>query len=371
MGTIYVHKNKINRKCYVGQSVYASNELNNCRWNNGKGYKNTLFGKAIKRYGWDNFEHIILLENVPNNELDYWETYYIGLFHSFVRDPKGGGYNVTLGGKTSPRLTWTKDEDLWIKINFSKGISREKLYNKFIKEFPKTNHTLSAFNARLKTLRLSKIENVNRWSNEDDKLLIKVFKDTPNSELVKMFPTHSLISIYTHANTVLKLKRGFANSSPPYSVEEDEILSRYYKKYGLKFCQRLLPNRTKESIKTRIKNKLKLRRGCEKFTKNSGFNLLEFRQFYETNSIEETAKKFNIKPKQVSYIATRNGIKRQKNTINHAKRQKIYCVELKKIFNSLLEIRQCIGCGTQNIPDCCNGKRKTSHGYHWQWDEKK
>lgn len=62
---IYIHKFP-NGKKYVGV-------CQNCkeRWNNGRGYAyNDEMYEAIKKYGWDNIEHKILLE-VSNSKLAY------------------------------------------------------------------------------------------------------------------------------------------------------------------------------------------------------------------------------------------------------------------------------------------------------------
>lgn len=95
---IYCHINKKNNKKYIGQTQLDINE----RWRkNGEGYKRcSLFYKAILKYGWENFEHIVLEENIPSlSEANKRETYYIDLFHTFVDDPECMGYNLTRGGE--------------------------------------------------------------------------------------------------------------------------------------------------------------------------------------------------------------------------------------------------------------------------------
>jgi group I intron endonuclease len=88
---IYIHKNKINNKIYVGQTSQKPEK----RWKLGEGYKtSTKFYNAIKKYGWDNFEHIILKDNLTLEEANYWEEYYIKQYDSYRN-----GYNATMGGK--------------------------------------------------------------------------------------------------------------------------------------------------------------------------------------------------------------------------------------------------------------------------------
>ena len=53
MSCIYMHKNKINGKVYIGQTIQDDP---NKRWKNGHNYKTcTFFAHAIKKYGWNNF----------------------------------------------------------------------------------------------------------------------------------------------------------------------------------------------------------------------------------------------------------------------------------------------------------------------------
>ena len=64
--TVYCHINKINNKTYVG---ITSKKNPYERWRNGKGYADTPhFGAAIKKYGWDNFEHIIIASSLTEDE---------------------------------------------------------------------------------------------------------------------------------------------------------------------------------------------------------------------------------------------------------------------------------------------------------------
>lgn len=92
-GRIYVHKNKLNGKCYVGQTVQKDIVR---RWGkHGENYdENQKFGRAIKKYGWDNFEHIILPTIYKTREeLNSAEINFIEEFNSYK-----DGYNCTTGG---------------------------------------------------------------------------------------------------------------------------------------------------------------------------------------------------------------------------------------------------------------------------------
>lgn len=101
MWTIYCHQNKINGKKYIGQT---NQENLNKRWKNGAGYKpklnqnSTKFWRAIQKYGWENFEHIILETNIDTLEkANIREQYWIKYYDTFNND--NNGYNMTPGGE--------------------------------------------------------------------------------------------------------------------------------------------------------------------------------------------------------------------------------------------------------------------------------
>lgn len=87
---VYIHINKINNKVYVGQTCNLYE-----RWRcEGKNYFNSLkFFRAIKKYGWDNFEHKIIADNLTQEEADKYEIILIKIFNSIK-----AGYNLKEGG---------------------------------------------------------------------------------------------------------------------------------------------------------------------------------------------------------------------------------------------------------------------------------
>ena len=91
-GKLYIHKNKINGKCYVGKTTMKPERR--CGPNGSSYVTCTQFYNAIKKYGWENFEHIIL-PAIYNSieELDIAEISLIAELDSY-----NNGYNCTLGG---------------------------------------------------------------------------------------------------------------------------------------------------------------------------------------------------------------------------------------------------------------------------------
>lgn len=97
--SIYIHINKINHKVYVGQTCQIPEQ----RWRNGEGYKESpRFYNAIKKYGWDNFEHLILFSNLTQEEANIYEKELIKNYSSNYEEY---GYNMTSGGENHYRFT--------------------------------------------------------------------------------------------------------------------------------------------------------------------------------------------------------------------------------------------------------------------------
>lgn len=87
---VYMHKNKINGKIYIGQTCSLKT-----RWYSECYKDSSYFYRAIKKYGWDNFEHIILKDHLTLEEADQIEKEAIFHFDSTNRDK---GYNLLSGG---------------------------------------------------------------------------------------------------------------------------------------------------------------------------------------------------------------------------------------------------------------------------------
>jgi len=82
---VYCHINNSCGKAYVGITKQTPSN----RWASGEGYKRQAFYKVIQEYGWDNFEHKILVEGLNKEEAEYLETFYIDYY-----DSCNNGYNV-------------------------------------------------------------------------------------------------------------------------------------------------------------------------------------------------------------------------------------------------------------------------------------
>ena len=96
-GIIYKAYNRINNKCYIGQTIQSLSVRKN-RHINDSLYRNTniYFHNAIKKHGSDNFDWEIIEFCDSKKELNEMEFHYIMQYDSL-----NNGYNLTLGGEGS------------------------------------------------------------------------------------------------------------------------------------------------------------------------------------------------------------------------------------------------------------------------------
>lgn len=123
---IYQATNKINGKSYIGQTLRSlsvrkrEHKSHAFRW-----HSNTVFSKALRRYGIENFEWKVIYRAKNISELNLMEEFFIKSLKSLAASR--GGYNVEFGGKNSPASELTK-----------KKISNIKKQEKYI-EIAKSN----------------------------------------------------------------------------------------------------------------------------------------------------------------------------------------------------------------------------------------
>lgn len=95
-GEIYIIKNNINNKVYIGQTTQGSKIRFKQHLKLLKCNQNQLIHKAIKKHGKENFYYEVLEFNIDISYLDNREEYWIDYYNSFKN-----GYNLCAGGKQS------------------------------------------------------------------------------------------------------------------------------------------------------------------------------------------------------------------------------------------------------------------------------
>lgn len=95
---LYEHRNKINGKRYIG----ITNNKTKRWYGKGKHYEGCpYFFAAIQKYGWDAFEHNVLIYDLSREEASRLERHYIKVLKTC---DKAFGYNLAEGGVNAPTM---------------------------------------------------------------------------------------------------------------------------------------------------------------------------------------------------------------------------------------------------------------------------
>ena len=132
---VYMHRNKINNKRYFGQTKHVDNPEK--RWGiNGEGYiGNSFFTNSINKYGWDNFEHIILFKMLDDGVMHVTELAAM----AFIKDDDNRpviNRVIRKPGNKSGKLLDGRDENVCIglaELFFQHGSGRAAVGSTFFK----------------------------------------------------------------------------------------------------------------------------------------------------------------------------------------------------------------------------------------------
>ena len=108
-----------NQKIYIG----ITRRIPEIRWGyGGNGYRdNAQMWNAIKKYGWENIEHIILYENKTEEEASQIEQQLIAEYKSNQRE---FGYNIQKGGTSGSSYYF--DEEYMVEL-FQNGMNLQEI----------------------------------------------------------------------------------------------------------------------------------------------------------------------------------------------------------------------------------------------------
>ena len=133
-GFIYIIKNTVNSKVYIGQTRTSVDQ----RWKEHlrhAQYGDQVINRAMKKYGVDKF-YIETLEICEVSILDEREIYYIDLYDS---TDKSKGYNVSIGGNT-PRF---KRKALSISDLIDLYVNKEFTLEEIVSKFEVSRYIIS------------------------------------------------------------------------------------------------------------------------------------------------------------------------------------------------------------------------------------
>lgn len=130
----------MNGKLYIGQT--GEDNLYRRFGKNGEYYHNSsYFYNAIQKYNWNNFEHIILIDNLTLEEANIIEEELIKKYKS---NDVRYGYNLKTGGQNSKHSERTKRKMSNVKIGKYKGMLNGR--SKSVSQYdPKTKKLVNTY----------------------------------------------------------------------------------------------------------------------------------------------------------------------------------------------------------------------------------
>ncbi len=141
---IYKYENKINHKCYIGQSVDIQQRQYNHKsstYNEKAKDYDSQFHQAVRKYGgFDNFTFEIVAELQPE-EYNYQTLNQLEKFFIEYYDSYKNGYNATPGGDENPlkpqagskngRSLLTEEDVKYIRECYNAHIPFKQVYNEY------------------------------------------------------------------------------------------------------------------------------------------------------------------------------------------------------------------------------------------------
>ena len=189
---IYMYENKINGKIYIGQAMnFNKRHRDHCKTSNNSIY----IDRALKKYGKDNFNVYILIENLDSQEeMNIYEKLFIEQYDSLAIN--GKGYNITEGGYSHPWKNKNEEEIKIIKQKISeKSKERQPMLGKHHSEESKE-----------KISKALKGENNPMWNkHHTDEIKDKMSKNSTNKKTINQYDLNgNFIRTWESSSAIMK-----------------------------------------------------------------------------------------------------------------------------------------------------------------------
>ena len=324
---VYVHQNKINGKLYVGQTKQSLTDRFGL---NGQRYKRcTKFCNAIQKYGWHNFNHILILDNLTLDEANILESELIKKY-----DTINNGYNLTTGGSSE----YQYPDEIRKQISLSRIGEKNPMYGVRLPQ-ETIKHIIEARKGKI-DVPVINIITLNKYNS-----MAQAHSETGDS----------IAKISTHCNLNKTIqKREWLKYDDYIKMSKQEI--EYHKKKKSKRKQviniktkLIYENGNQVSIQTG-ESSGEINRSCNGAYKGGLWMYLEDYQLSSQDVIDRRLF-YNQHPASIPVI----NLDTNKVYIN-AREAAIDCGHTER--------------GDTTIRKCINGKYSTAFGYHWMDYEK-
>ena len=374
---IYKHTNKANSKVYIGMT----GDVPENRWANGLRYQgNIYFTNAIKKYGWDGFEHEILYKGLNHEEASSLE---IELIAKHRASDRRFGYNIALGGAGRVSISEEtrqkmRESHLGEKNhNYGKPKSdevKEKLSlsnKKYRTEHPPKTGWHHTEEARAK-MRAKWYKRYNPWEGKERPKAVVAKIAEANSKAVLCVETgvvypnariaaeavgtqYSSISAVCNNRNNRTLAGGYSwrfvtaedmvNNSPQMNVAPKN--PSYYKavqcvETGAIFCS------IADAARAVKRKKNTVHSACKNPDKTAGGYHWRYAEVDNTVELAECQAMVDTLPNPSNYKSVR-------------------CVETGNVFPSMADAARWANTSRQEVRRACEKSTKTSGGYHWEY----
>lgn len=126
---VYVHTLKFDGRKYIGQT----NDIH-ARWKPSAYKTCTKFYRAIQEYGWENFTHEVLYDNLTLEEANQLEEQLIAQY-----DTINNGFNLDFGGLNHLHSQETKQKMSDIRKGIPKSEEHKKAISEALKKYKRTS----------------------------------------------------------------------------------------------------------------------------------------------------------------------------------------------------------------------------------------
>ncbi len=338
-GIIYKITNKVNGKVYIGQTIDKSGFKGRYRRKGEgiervyryhksikeqKGNYNVYLLRSIEKYGFEAFEVIEEFDTAySKEELDYLEIKYIKMFNCI----NPNGYNSASGGSNGKHCEKTIE-----------NISEKVVCLNTKKIFTSAKKACEFYN-----LKLNNNKHIGEICNN------------------------------------IEFKRGRKYCG---TLENGERLTWLYYKDYIKLSDYEIEQRVKIAQQdTSSKNNPNATKIICITTNEVFYSIAEASRKYNINesSIRQTCNSKNnrkvagksIDGTPLQWLYYEEYLKMSQEEIDNIKKQyrsrKVICLETKEVFKTSLEASDKYNCSYSGINKCCNGKAKSSGGYHWMF----
>ena len=343
-GEIYIIRNNINEKVYVGQTICGYKQRFSSHKSEARHVNRPLYN-AFKKYGIDNFYVELLENNIPYKQLDEREIYWIKYYNCVSPN----GYNLSYGGGT-----YKTEEERQIMSERVKGDKNPMFGMKGEKNpFYGHKHTEEA----KKILSEKAKNNYNNLSDEEKEINNKRlndgsrkyieeygggFKNHNHKEETKNKISETLKGRIISEETKQKMSENHPRKRKVVMFYDDENI-KIFDSMSVA-CEYLKENNICENPKAGVISNICLKKGKTAY----GFVWAYYEDYLEGN--------YNLNFKRKS------------------KSQKVICINTGEKYDSASSASKDTGCFVSGIIQCCKGnysstKDRNGNKLKWKFEE--